>query len=350
MKIKSRPENFRVEEILNRPLKSKGKHRVYRLYKKGLETLTVLKRIAKGSSLPFNLISYGGIKDKNAETVQFVSVPAKFHLKEISLPNLKLKEAGFLDVPVERAVSGNRFTILIEGVKEVPEERLKVLKDFGFPNYYGEQRFTSVRNGELFVQHLKNKEEALLFLFKPAGWESSRNRKGKKAFLDGDYATAEKLLSGWRRKVAAFLKKGGTLKEAFKLIPEEELEFQVNVLQSLFFNEKLKSLIENSGVETLKFRYRAGELLFPLRKVEIPGELPSYTPGSKTYSNLIKKFKIDEKLLSSYTDFFHPFMRKTIVKPQEMSIEKLNRGLLLSFSLPKGSYATIPLRYLLSAV
>ncbi len=350
MKIKSRPEHFKVEEILNRPLKNKGEHRVYRLYKKGLETLPVLKKIARESSLPFKLISYGGIKDKNAETVQFISVPAKFHLKEVSLPNLKLKEAGFLEVPVEKVVSGNRFTILVEGVKEFPEERLKILKDFGFPNYYGEQRFTSVRDGELFVQHLKNREKALLFLFKPAGWESSRERKGKKAFISGDYATAEKLLRGWRRKIAAFLKKGGTLKEAFKLIPEEELEFQMNVLQSLLFNEKLKSLIEDSGVETVKFRYRAGELLFPLEKVEIPGELPSYIPVSRIYRSLIKKFKIDEKLLFPYTDFFHPFTRKTLVKPQKISIEKLHLGLLLSFSLPKGSYATVPLRFLFSAV
>ena len=350
MKIKSRPENFRVEEVLNQPLKSEGKHRVYRLYKKGFETLPVLKRIARESSLSFKLISFGGIKDKNAETVQFISVPAKFHLKEISLPNLKLKEAGFLDLPVEKAVLGNRFTILVEGVEEIPEERLKVLKDFGFPNYYGEQRFTSVRNGELFVQHLKNREKALLFLFKPAGWESSRERKGKKAFLNGDYATAEKLLSGWRKRVAAFLKKGGTLKEAFKLIPEEELEFQMNVFQSLLFNEKLKSLIENSGVETLKFRYRAGELLFPLRKVEIPGELPSYTPGSEVYRKEVQKVGVDEELLKPYQNYFHNFSRKTAVKPNGFNFEELPQGFLFKFFLPKGSYATVPLRFIFSSV
>ncbi len=349
MKIKSRPENFRVEEILNQPLKNKGRYRVYRLYKKGLETLPVLKKIAQESSLPFRLISYGGIKDKNAETVQFISVPSKFRLKEISLPNLKLKEVGFLNVPVERAISGNRFKILIEGVKEVPEERLKVLKKFGFPNYYGEQRFTSVRNGELFVHHLKEREKALLFLFKPASWESSRERKGKKAFLNGDYATAEKLLRGWRRKVAAFLKKGGTLKEAFKLIPEEELEFQMNVLQSLLFNEKLKNLIENSGVKTAKFKYRAGELLFPLEKVEVLGELPSYIPGLKVYSDLVEKLGIDEQTLKSYVRFFHPFKRKTFVKPGEISVRKNFKGLLFKFTLPKGSYATVPLRFLFSS-
>ena len=350
MKIKSRPENFKVEEILNRPLKNRGKHRVYRLYKKGLETLPVLRRIAKESSLPFRLISYGGIKDKNAETLQFISVPSRFRLKEISLPNLKLKEVGFLDVPVERAVSGNRFTILVEGVKEVPEERLKILKEFGFPNYYGEQRFTSVRNGELFVHHLKEREKALLFLFKPAGWESSRKRKGKKAFLSGDYATAEKLLRGWRRKVAGLLKRGGSLKEAFKLIPEEEIEFQMNVLQSLLFNEKLKNLIEGSGVKTAKFKYRAGELLFPLEKVEVPGELPSYTPGLKAYSDLVEKLRIDEKTLKPYVRLFHPFKRKTFVKPDEISVRKISKGLLFKFTLPKGSYATVPLRFLFSAV
>ncbi len=350
MKIKSTPESFRVEELLSQPLSSFGKYRVYRLWKRGLETLPVLKRIAAESSLPLRFISYGGLKDKNAETVQFISVPSRFRLKEFNLPDLKLKEVGFLNVPVERAVSGNRFGVLVEGVSEVPSERLAVLKEYGFPNYYGEQRFASIRNGELFAHHLKKRERALLFLFRPVGWESSRERKGKKAFISGDYATAEKFLRGWRRKVAAFLKKRGTLKEVFKLIPEEELEFQMNVLQSFLFNEKLKSLIEDSGVKTVKFKYRAGELLFPLEKVEVPGELPSYTPGLEVYRDLLKDMGIDESSLKPYGKHFHSFFRKTFVKPENLKIERISGGLLFNFTLPRGSYATVPLRFLFSAV
>jgi len=350
LKIKSTPESFKVEEILSQPLSPSGKYRVYRLWKRGLETLPVLRRISAENSLPLRLISYGGLKDKNAETVQFISVPSRFRLKEFNLPNLKLKEVGFLSVPVEKAVSGNKFEIFVEGVSELPSERLAVLKEYGFPNYYGEQRFTSIRNGKLFAHHLKNREEALLFLFRPAGWESSRERKGKKAFLRGDYGTAEKLLKGWRRKVAAFLKRGGTLKEAFRLIPEEEIEFQMNVLQSLLFNEKLKKLVESSAVKTVKFKYRGGELLFPLERVSVPGELPSYTPGSEVYRDLIEEIGIDENSLKPYEKHFHRFSRKTFVKPEELSFKKLPQGILFKFSLPKGSYATVPLRFLFSAL
>jgi len=350
LKIKSRPENFKVEEVLSQPIESKGRYRVYRLWKRGLEALPVLQRICKESSLPLKLISYGGLKDKNAETVQFISVPSRFRLKEVNLPNLKVEEVGFLNVPVERAVSGNRFTVLVEGVENVPDDRLKVLRSFGFPNYYGEQRFTSVRGGELFVQHLKNRGEALLFLFKPAGWESSRERKGKRAFLLGDYSYAENLLKGWRRKVAGFMKRGGTLNEAFGLIPKEEIEFQINVLQSLLFNEKLGKLIGDSGVKTVKFKYRAGELLFPLDRLEIPDTLPSYTPGSPVYREEIERLGIDEELLEPYRGYFHRFSRKTVVKPGELSIKRVPEGLLFRFFLPQGSYATVPLRFLFSAV
>lgn len=350
MKIKSRPENFKVEEVLSYPIKPEGKYRVYRLWKRGLETLPVLKRVARESSIPLKLISYGGLKDKNAETVQFVSVPSRFRLKEFNLPNLKLKEVGFLNVSVERAVLGNRFAVLVEGVGDVPEERLKVLKSFGFPNYYGEQRFTSVRNGKLFVNYLGDRERALSFLFKPAGWESSKERKGKRAFLLGDYVSAEKLLKGWRKKVAGFMRRGGTLKEAFKLIPKEEIEFHMNVLQSLLFNEKLKKLIEDSGVKTVKFKYRAGELLFPLGRIEILDTLPSYTPGSGVYREEVERLGLDEGLLKPYELYFHRFSRETVVKPEEFSVERVPKGLLFKFLLLKGSYATVPLRFLFSAV
>ncbi len=350
MKIKSTPESFKVEELLSQPLSPSGKYRVYRLWKRGLETLPVLRRVATESSLPLRLISYGGLKDKNAETVQFISVPSRFRLKEFDLPNLKLKEVGFLNVPVEKAVSGNRFEILVEGVSEVPAERLAVLKEHGFPNYYGEQRFTSIRNGELFAHHLKDREGALLFLFRPAGWESSRERKGKRAFLIGDYDTAEKLLKGWRRKVAAFLKRGGTLREAFRLIPDEEIEFQINVLQSLLFNEKLKKLVENSAAKTVKFKYRGGELLFPLERVSVPGELPSYTPGSEVYRDLLEEMGIDENSLKPYEKHFHSFFRKTFVEPENLKVKRFSGGLLFNFTLPRGSYATVPLRFLFSSV
>jgi tRNA pseudouridine13 synthase len=281
-KIKQKPEDFEVIEVLKEPLKKEGTFLVYKLWKRGLETEEAIRKVAKLCQVPVNVISKGGLKDKNAVTVQFIAVPKKFKLREFSFPNLKLVFAGKREKPLSPSeVAGNFFRITVRGAPSLSEERVRVLKTYGIPNYYGEQRFTPVRGNTFFVEYIAkgDVERALLYLFKPAGWEGSRSRKGKKAFLKGDYGTAEKLLTGWRKRVANFLKKNpDRLKEAFKLIPPSEIEFQFNVFQSFLFNEWLKELIQSKTCKFLRFRYKLGDMLFPLEKVEVPETLPVFHP------------------------------------------------------------------------
>ena len=280
--FKQKPEDFEVVEVLKEPLSKNGKFLVYKLWKRGLETEEAVRKVANLSGVPAEIISKGGLKDRNAVTVQFIAVPEKFRLKEIKFPNLKLKFVGRREKSLTpSAVSGNLFRITVRGASLPLEERVRVLKAYGIPNYYGEQRFTPVRDNTFFVEYLAkgDVEGALKYLFKPAGWEGSRTRRGKKAFLEGNYDTAEKLLAGWRRKVVIFLKKRpDKLREAFKLIPPSEIEFQMNVFQSFLFNEWLKELIESKVAKSLRFKYKVGEMVFPLEKVEIPKSIPVFHP------------------------------------------------------------------------
>ncbi|SMO58629.1 tRNA pseudouridine13 synthase [Balnearium lithotrophicum] len=350
MRIKFKPEDFKVEEILSEKPSNEGSYRAYLLKKRGLETEEALRRISKLSRVPLREISYGGKKDKNAETLQYISVPKKFRLREIKEKNLSLSEVGFLKKSVREVVLGNRFEILVRDTFKIDGERLRILKDIGIPNYYGEQRFTSSRKGKLFVQLLDELEEALKFLFQPAGFENSRERRGKRLFLERNYEGALTYLRGWRKRVAEFLLKGGDLKKAFRLIPKSEIEFQINVLQSFMFNEKLREIIEGSNVETFKLKYRMGELLYPKEKIEVPGEIPSYIPFSKEYSEIVERIQLNEKSLKNYISLFHRFKRRTMVKPKNFHFELKGEGLLLKFELPKGSYATNILRFLFNAV
>ncbi len=350
MRIKFKIEDFKVEEVLSERPSKEGRYRVYILRKRGLETEEVVKRVSKISRVPLREISYGGRKDKNAETLQYISVPKKFRLREIKEKNLSLSEVGFLEKSVKEVVLGNRFEILVRDIFKIDGEKLRILKGIGIPNYYGEQRFTSSRNGKLFVQFLNEPEEALRFLFQPAGFENSRERRGKKLFLEGNYKGALEYLRGWRKKVAEFLLKGGSLREAFQLIPRSEIEFQINVLQSFMFNEKLKGFFKESKTEAFKVKYRIGELLYPKEKIEVPWEIPSYAPFSKEYSEIVERIQLNEKSLKNYISLFHRFKRRTMVKPKNFHFEVKGEGLLLKFELPKGSYATNILRFLFNAV
>ncbi|TCK04012.1 tRNA pseudouridine(13) synthase TruD [Phorcysia thermohydrogeniphila] len=355
-KIKQKPEDFEVTEVLKEPLKKEGAFLVYKLWKKGLETEEAIRKVANLCRVPVKVISKGGLKDKNAVTVQFIAVPEKFRLKELSFPNLKLTFAGRRNKPLNPSeVAGNFFRITVRGAPFPPEERVNVLKTYGIPNYYGEQRFTPVRGNTFFVEYIAkgDLEGALLYLFKPAGWEGSRSRKGKRAFLKGDYGTAEKFLTGWRKMVANFLRKNpDRLKEAFNLIPPSEIEFQFNVFQSFLFNEWLKELIQSKTCKFVRFRYKLGDMLFPLEKVEIPETLPVFHPEVSVpfYESKLREIGIKREEMKSYSKLFHSFSRRTFVPVKDFKLSKGVDGIRLSFFLPSGAYATNVLRFLLDAV
>ncbi|WP_457754943.1 tRNA pseudouridine(13) synthase TruD [Thermovibrio ammonificans] len=351
MRVKSSPEAFKVEEVLKEPPGKSGPFRLYRLTKRGVEGLEALKTVAKRSGVPLSVISYGGIKDKNALTVQFLTVPKRFRLKTFKTEGLSLQEAGFARLPAKQLHAGNRFQIAVEEVKEPQEWRLELLKEWGIPNYYGEQRFNSVRGGKCLLHYRPGTIEALLHLFKGAGFESSRERKGKRAFERGDFKTAAELLRGWRREVAKALLKGATFEEAWRLIPREELEFQANLLQSWLFNEKLSGEVKRRCEQPLKLKYRGGTLLYPKEMIELPRTLEAFTlQSAELYSRELEKLRIDPDNLKGYEGLFHSFRRESVVKPKEFKLERLENGFELSFLLPPGAYATNVLRFLFSAV
>ena len=112
-----------------------------------MESLEAFKVVAKRSRVKLKELLFAGLKDKNAVTTQFVAVKRPLTLKEISMKNLKLEFVGRLGAPPRKLIYGNRFTVTVRGAPPPDERRVKLLRELGIPNYYGEQRFTSVREG-----------------------------------------------------------------------------------------------------------------------------------------------------------------------------------------------------------
>ncbi len=352
-KIKTRPEDFKVREILKKGfLKGKG-YRIYSLWKRRLETEEVVKRIAKVSNVPVKLIGYGGLKDKNAVTVQFISVPERFKLKEVKEKNLKVKFEGFSGKGITpAAVEGNSFEIVVREPLRYPE-RIDVLETLGIPGYYGEQRFTPVRGGQFFVSYLASDdfEGALLYLFTPAGWESSRSRKAKRAFVAKRFKEAAQLFSGWRREVALFLDRCNDFKKALSFVPRKEIEFQFNVFQSYLFNKYLRFLINEKTGEKVVFKYKVGEMVFPLENIELPEKIPVFHPEDWTlYVPFLEDIGLELERLKEFSDFFHRFERETVVPVKGFKLQQISEGVVLRFTLPSGHYATNVVRFLFDAV
>ncbi len=143
--IRTVPEDFQVQEILNPDFSGSGEHDWLLIEKTGANTDWVAQRLAAFAGCRPRDVGYSGLKDRHAVATQWFSVPA------ISGPDWSAFDAAgvtVLDVQkhsrkLRRGMHrGNRFRIVVRG--DIPgglSERLHTIDERGVPNYFGEQRF-----------------------------------------------------------------------------------------------------------------------------------------------------------------------------------------------------------------
>jgi tRNA pseudouridine13 synthase len=154
---KTRPEDFEVRELLPFEPEGEGEHVYLHIRKRGHNTLELQQALAKLSAIPRHHVGYAGMKDRQALTSQWFSV----HLPGTVEPDWEvLQQDG---VSLERvgrhrrklrtgAHCANQFTLVLrqlQGGVSRCEQRLQQIKQHGFANYFGEQRFG--RNGSNLV-------------------------------------------------------------------------------------------------------------------------------------------------------------------------------------------------------
>lgn len=147
--IKSQATDFIVEEQLSFQPEGSGEHVFIQIQKSGENTEYVARLLARFSGVRQRDVSYAGLKDRHAITTQWFSVwlPGKQD------PDWALLETEQIKVlqtirharKLKRGVlSANRFQILVrdvQGDKKKLEQQLQLIKECGFPNYFGSQRF-----------------------------------------------------------------------------------------------------------------------------------------------------------------------------------------------------------------
>lgn len=148
-KFRSAPEDFIVEEINAFEAHGEGEHLLVTIQKRGLNTSFVASALGKWAGINEMGIGYAGMKDRHAVTTQRFSIhlPKKIvpDFESLNIENVKLLEWQWHHRKLPRgALAGNRFTLTlrdIEGDKTEIENRLEKIRDYGLPNYFGEQRF-----------------------------------------------------------------------------------------------------------------------------------------------------------------------------------------------------------------
>uniref|UniRef100_UPI00358F9E7A pseudouridylate synthase 7 homolog isoform X5 n=1 Tax=Myxine glutinosa TaxID=7769 RepID=UPI00358F9E7A len=121
----------------------------FAVYKENIDTMGAVSLLAKLLRMRHSAFSYAGTKDKRAITVQHMAVcrvtAERLVALNRALPNLRLGNFHYVPRPLRLGnLQGNHFSIVlrnISGSKEQVDNAMCSLRDVGFINYYGMQRF-----------------------------------------------------------------------------------------------------------------------------------------------------------------------------------------------------------------
>jgi tRNA pseudouridine13 synthase len=147
-RIRSRPEDFYVEEIPLYVLSGEGEHTYVLIEKTLCTTEHVARRLATAAGVRPRDVGYAGRKDRNAVTRQWFSVPGLNPelARALEFPGAQVLEATLHGNKLRTGhLKGNQFRLVVRDVTPEVEsrarERAATLAAGGMPNRYGSQRF-----------------------------------------------------------------------------------------------------------------------------------------------------------------------------------------------------------------
>lgn len=312
-------------------------------------TLEVRSELANSLAIPEDCVSFAGIKDRQAITAQRISLRG---IDPSRPPEIATGENYFLK-NIKRGngaisvgdLKGNRFTITIRftenlsfEVKRNIEEKLEIAKSEGFWNYFHFQRFGTPRliSHWLGLLMLKKEYEEAVKIF--VTYQAARELPYFKAMR----AKVSEIWGDWKNIIAII--------EKFPYHFQHELAF----LRFLSAHPKdFLGALHSAKDQIRLWFYSYDSFLFNRKLSELinSGTVPEFLPLPSSFNPLdrepYKKYLEADGLdlgMKNYKDF--PFVRvasrscKTIQPVDIHSWNFLEKTMVLSFSLPKGSYAT----------
>jgi tRNA pseudouridine13 synthase len=395
--IKSKPEDFRVEEItatghvleigksyspetLGLTQGEEGKFSIFVMQKTDWNTAQALKALARKFRKGIKSTSFAGTKDRTSVSTQLCGIfgvkpeeLSRIHIKDITINGAwigkdKIKMGDLL---------GNRFGITVREVQN-QENIPKIIEELNgvFPNYFGEQRFGNRKtNVEIGTHMLKGdfKEAAFNFLTQTQN-ELNEDAKFAREKLTENMDFKEALqyfpeYLKYERMMLEYLSRyPDNYANAIRKLPRSISLMFIHSVEAYIFNRELEERIKQE-----RFLPEQNELVcsenfygFPdTAKIEqfaqngdgklfLVGNMLGYDTVSVTdlekeildeLGLTVESFKVKglNELGSkgTYRTMFAPF------KDFSYTVDEENNAS-LSFSLPSGSYATTFLEELLA--
>jgi TruD family tRNA pseudouridine synthase len=367
--VKLWPQDFIVEEITHgntittidweekETPKGEGDTIYATLVKGGLSTIEAIAELASTLRVEEKQIQFAGIKDKDALTAQRISL-RKIPLDAIlavASPYFFLKDLQRGKGAIAKSgLEGNKFTILIRTTETYNpdgiEKNINTIAREGFWNYYYLQRFGTPRLINFYWGYLilkgQYKEAIAHYLSEGTVRELPyiRNlRELIKGYID-DWETISTIFEPFpvmfhnELKVIDYLKNNPTdYAGALGTIPEQ-ITLWIYAFSSWLFNNRIASFLKTNS--------------------KVPEELPLFLSRDPKdwdyYRDFLDRMRIWPPPFENLRPFPAVQIRKNMIKTKEKIIfhklQHVPEGIILSFSLPKGVYATTFLAHIFQLV
>lgn len=406
-KLRLQLEDFIVHEVSNYPSKTDiGKYLIADVTTTNWETNLLIREFSNLLHVSRQRIGFAGTKDKRAKTkrlMSFFGVSAE-RLSKIKINNVVIENVYRSDSGVKIGnLVGNKFEITIRKIEEnIDADNVRKIASFiikygGFPNFYGIQRFGTIRP----ITHIVGKsiikddfEKAIMsYIGNPIEGEDKETYKLRESLeKTRDYKKALKLYPNSLNFEKAILNKlvndPNNFVDALKELPKNLLTMFVYAYQSYLFNRILSERIKKKIPLN---RAVVGDVIYPIRRgiIDETAIMVSKNNIDKVNKQISKrKAVVTGILLGSDTIFSkgemgeieHKIIESEKINPRDFIIPDINRissygsrhpllasvdninfelvnnelnegknALILKFELKKGCYATSLLREFMKA-
>ena len=412
-RLRSKPEDFIVEEILldgsrasvrlregECEVSGRGRYLICILIKRRWDTLKAVEEIARRINVSPEMISIAGIKDSRALTAQHISIGA------VSPERVKFKIRDAHLIPIRYAdekisphiLFGNQFDITVREIRYAPTETRRMISEIlseiselgGIPNFFGHQRFGTVRP----ITHLVGKfmlkgrfEDAVMLFLSEKGMHESRWAREAREMLreTRDFKSALKIFPRrllYERLMLRYLSKyPRDFLGALSTLPVKLKKLFIQAYQSYLFNRFLSERMKRGipldspevgdyaveigskglpigrfmrvkleNIDTIASRIREGSMALALPVIGFDQELSEGVQGEIEREILeqegVKPQDFKFEVLPGLS--MHGGLRRMLVPVIDMKfmVEDVDDGTAANFkfTLYRGSYATVLLR------
>ncbi|MDR0523053.1 MAG: tRNA pseudouridine(13) synthase TruD [Candidatus Methanoplasma sp.] len=397
-RLKTDPEDFVVDEISDMPEpKEGGRFVIAKVTSRNWETNRLIRIMSRELGISRERIGFAGTKDKRGVTSQLMSFECRMEdMSRIGLKDVEVSGAYLGKRRIQIGdLKGNSFKIRVRGC-EMPRGEISgaldaaaaaVAEAGGFINYFGVQRFGAIRPvthkvGELLVRG--DVEGAVrAYLSQPSGFEGEEVAAARSGLSSGsDWgemgAAMPDRMSFEKTMVMHLAESPGDWAGAISMLPKNLQMMFVHAYQSYLFNLMVSERLARGLPLGMPVE---GDFMVPLDADGVPMHESPVTVGARNLDLAARQAKSGRALVAiplfgsesapsegemgeieravleaegvSASDFIIPGLPNCCSKGSFREILSPVRGLShkmdgdgyeVSFSLPKGNYATCLMR------